>query len=76
MDSEEWWWIYDDRLGDSDGAGGCDWRFGWPSSLDEGLGPLGRGELVTLLDTDGHGVTDGGGEVGSKRPSLGMLRQD
>lgn len=45
-------------------GGVCDWRFGWPSSLDGGLGSLGRGEftgseLVTLLDRDG--------EVGSKR---------
>ena len=68
-----------DSQGDSDGdggwgcGGGCDWRFGWPSSLDGGLGSLGRGEftgseLVTLLDAGGHGVTDRGGEVGSKRP--------
>ena len=31
---------------------------------------------MTLLDAGGHGVTDGGGEVGCKRPLLGVLRQD
>lgn len=31
---------------------------------------------MTLLDAGSHGVTDGGGEVGSKRPSLGVLGQD
>ena len=75
-----------DSQGDSDGdgrwgcGGGCDWRFGWSSSLDGGLGSFGRGklggsELVTLLDA-GYGVTNRGSEVGSKRRSLGVLRQD
>ena len=31
---------------------------------------------MTLLYAGGHGVTEGGGEVDSKRPSLGVLGQD
>ena len=31
---------------------------------------------MTLLNAGRHGLTDGGGEIGSKRPSLGVLRQD
>ena len=59
-----------------------DWRWGWRSSLlDEGLRSLRRGELggsklATLLNASGHSITEGGGEVGSKRPALGVLRQD
>ena len=58
-----------DSKGDSEGdgglggGGGCDWRFGWPSSLDGGLGSLGGSELggselVTLLDAGRYGVTN------------------
>ena len=52
-----------------------------PSSLDGGLrslrrGELGGSELVTLLNAGGHSVTDGGGEVGSKRSALDVPRQD
>ena len=31
---------------------------------------------MTLLNAGGHSVTDGGGEVGSKRSALDVLRQD